>query len=155
MKKIFIDATGIVTTSTGLGKYSFYLLKSLLLNKQYYFIILHQLSLSGNHPLFSLRNENVDFLQVKSPVIGPKRELAMFALRDKINQCNIYHCLNSYLPAFGFKISSIVTIHDLKYLLFPQFFNSYFKNLYYSWIIHRGIREAKTIVAVSESTLIM
>jgi len=152
LKRIFIDATGIVTTPTGLGKYSYYLLKAMLSKKNFHFTVIHQADLPKSHRLFHLRNENVDFLPVQIPVIGPKREIGMFNLRKKIEQCDIYHCLSSYLPTFGINIPSVVTIHDLKYLLFPKFFDNRLKTLYYSRIIRRGVGKAKRVIAISRAT---
>jgi glycosyltransferase involved in cell wall biosynthesis len=56
------------------------------------------------------------------------------------------------MPAFGVNIPSVVTIHDLKYLLFPGFFKNSFKMMYYTWIIRRGARQAESIIAISAST---
>jgi glycosyltransferase involved in cell wall biosynthesis len=151
-KKIFIDATGIVSTPDGLGKYSYFLLKSLLKKKRYKFSILHQVNIPKSHPLFYLGHSNVTFVPVDIPTIGPKRELIMFSLRKKINEYDIFHCLSSYLPAFGLRIPSVVTVHDLKYLLYPRFFDNRLKTVYYSWIIRRGIRNASHVIAVSEAT---
>lgn len=114
--KIFIDALGIVNRPTGLGKYSFHLLKSLFKNQSYSFVVLHQKNLISSHPIFDLKGKNTSFFPASIPVIGPKRELAMYNLRGVLNKCDIFHCLSSYLPAFGLNRPSIVTIHDLKYL---------------------------------------
>jgi glycosyltransferase involved in cell wall biosynthesis len=56
------------------------------------------------------------------------------------------------MPAFGIDIPCLLTVHDLKYLLFPEFFKNYLKTFYYSWIIRRGTRKAIHIIAVSEAT---
>ena len=115
-------------------------------------MVLHQRDLTEDHPLLQLKKPEVNFFPVDVPTIGPTRELTMFRLRGFINKHSIFHCLSSYLPAFGVHIPSIVTIHDLKYLLFPEFFSNRFKTLYYSWIIRKGIRSASYLVAVSEAT---
>lgn len=86
------------------------------------------------------------------PVIGPARDIALWRLGPEINRHDMFHCLSSYLPAFGIHIPCLLTIHDLKYLLFPEFFKNDLKTLYYSWIIRRGTRKAAHIVAVSEAT---
>jgi len=152
LKRIFIDATGIVTTPTGLGKYSYYLLKAMLPKKNFHFTLIHQVDLPKSHLLFRLRNENVDFVPVQIPVIGPKRDMGLFKLRREINQYDFFHCLSSYMPAFGINIPSVVTIHDLKYLLFPKFFDNRLKTLYYNWIVRRGVRKAKRVIAISRAT---
>ncbi|NIP51315.1 MAG: glycosyltransferase family 4 protein, partial [candidate division Zixibacteria bacterium] len=36
-----------------------------------------------------------------------------------MSQFDLYHCMSSYLPGFGIRIPTIVTIHDLKYALHP------------------------------------
>lgn len=108
--------------------------------------------MTNAHPLFQLSKTNLTFMSVDAPTIGPKRELTMFSLRKEINEYDIFHCLSSYLPAFGLRIPSIITIHDLKYLLFPDFFDNRFKTLYYDWIIRKGIRNASRVIAVSEAT---
>lgn len=154
-KNIFVDATGIRNKPTGLGKYCFHLLKAIVGQKDhnYRLTVLHHASLAGSHGLFSIVDERLSFLRSPVPVIGPKRDLLIYAtLRKKIAQYDIYHCLGSYLPAFGLGIPSIVTVHDLKYLVFPELFDNWFKARYYGWIIRRGAEKATRIIAVSAAT---
>jgi glycosyltransferase involved in cell wall biosynthesis len=149
---IFIDATGIVPVPDGLGKYCFHLLNSVLRNEELHFTVLHQSALPATHSLFTLRKENVDFAPADIPVIGPGRDVGLFKLRSRINRCDLFHCLSSYFPIFGVSIPCIITVHDLKYLLYPDFFGNKVKELYYSWVIHRGITRATHIIAVSSAT---
>lgn len=151
-RKILIDATGIVKKPTGLGKYSIYLLKSLLRNTDFQFSIFIQADIADNHPLADFEKENIRFYPLDIPVIGPKREFVIYRMHEAINNHDLYHCLSSYLPGFGVRIPSLVTIHDLKYLIFPQFFSNRVKALYYSWVIRRGIRNATRVIAVSRAT---
>lgn len=137
---------------TGLGKYSFHLLRAMTANRNFRFTIFHQKSLRKDHPLFGLASRSISFMPIDSPVIGPRRELWLFLLSSWINRMDLYHSLSSYLPAFGIKIPSIITVHDLKYLFYPQFFGHRMKTAYYSWIVKRGIIGATHIIAVSEST---
>lgn len=151
-RKIFIDATGIAAVPTGLGKYSYHLIKELVTNEGYDFTILVQESLSAYHPIFQLKGERTRFLPTCIPVIGPLRDIGILRLHGIINRCDLYHCLSSYFPAFGVDIPSIITIHDLKYLFSPDFFHNPLKHKYYQWIVKRGIKNAKKIIAVSEAT---
>lgn len=140
---------------TGLGKYSYCLLKVLFKNapSNHHFTILHQTCLSKSHDLFSICNKNTTFFPARIPVIGPQREIRIFTkYRQRINDHDLYHCLSSYLPAYGLKIPSIVTVHDLKYLLFPDLFGNYLKAKYYSYIIKRSIQISTHIIAVSKAT---
>ncbi|MCK4672939.1 glycosyltransferase family 4 protein [bacterium] len=151
-KRIFIDATGIVPIPDGLGKYSYYLLNSVLKNDNFNFTVLHQMDLPQTHSLFLLHKENVEFVPVRIPVIGPNRDISIFKLRNKINKHDLFHCLSSYFPIFGVSIPSIITVHDLKYLLYSDFFGNKIKEFYYSWVIRRGITRTKHIIAVSSAT---
>ena len=105
-----------------------------------------------NHPLFDLTSRPITFIPIDSPVIGPRRERNLFSFRKRINRMDLFHCLSSYMPAFGIKVPTIITVHDLKYLRYPQLLGLRLKTVYYSWIIKRGIRKAAHIIAVSEST---
>jgi len=116
------------------------------------FTVLHQCDLPKSHPLFCLRSEHLEFKSTKMPVLGPGREIGIMRLREFINRHDIFHSTSSYMPAFGINIPSIVTIHDLKYLLFPVFFKNPVKVIYYTWIIRRGTRQAERIIAISAST---
>lgn len=152
MYNICIDATGIVNFPTGLGKYSFHLIRAMTMSRNFHFTILHQKSLKKDHPLLTFAPRSISFMPIDSPVIGPRRELKLLLLSSTINRMDLYHCLSSYLPAFNIKIPSIITVHDLKYLLYPHFFGQRLKTAYYSWVVKRGILKAARIIAVSGST---
>ena len=98
--KIFIDATGIVNYPTGLGKYTLYLLKALLGSYAAQFTVLHQLKLRADHPLFHIPNQQINFLSIDIPTVGPKRDFRLYNIRNTINNHDIFHCYGSYLPAF-------------------------------------------------------
>lgn len=142
----------MVNFPTGLGKYSYHIIKTLTTYRDFQFTILHQRSLAKSHPLFKLSSQSIAFIPIDSPVIGPRRELTFFLLRSMVNQMDLFHCLSSYMPVFGLDIPTIITVHDLKYLLFPQLLGSRMKAVYYSMIVKRGMHKAAHIIAVSEST---
>lgn len=154
-KNIFVDATGIRNKPTGLGKYCFHLLKAITAQKDHNcrLTVLHHASLAKSHALFSIADERLTFLGSPVPVIGPKRDLLIYVThRKSIAQHDIYHCLGSYLPAFRLGIPSIVTVHDLKYLVYPGLFDNWLKARYYGWILRRGAKKATRIIAVSAAT---
>lgn len=91
-------------------------------------------------------------MPLNAPVIGPGREMAILRAHHELKRHDLYHCTSSYLPAFGITIPAIVTVHDLKYTLFPDFFNNRWKVIYYRWIIKRGAKRASKIIAISAST---
>lgn len=110
------------------------------------------MDLPQTHPLFSLHKENVNFVPVRIPVIGPRRDKRLLNLRNMINKHDLFHCLSSYFPIYGVSIPSIITVHDLKYLLYSDFFGNKIKEFYYNWLIRRGITRTKHIIAVSLAT---
>jgi len=152
LRNICLDATGIVNFPTGLGKYTYHIVNAVTTCRNFHFTILHQKSLVKNHPLFGFSSRAITLIPVDSPVIGPRRELMFFLLRRMINRMDLFHCMSSYMPAFGLDVPAIITVHDLKYLLFPQLLGSRMKVAYYSWIVKRGMHKAAHIIAVSEST---
>ena len=154
-KDIFLDATGIGLTPTGLGKYCYHLLRAIAEDKRHCFrlTILHQRNLPKSHILFSIIDKRMTFLPSGIPVLGPKRDFLVYvALRRKINQYDLYHCLSSYLPAYGIKIPTVVTIHDLKYVIFPELLSDWLKAKYYLWIVKMSARKSTKIIAVSTAT---
>jgi glycosyltransferase involved in cell wall biosynthesis len=152
LHNICLDATGIVNFPTGLGKYTYHIVKGVTTCRNFHYTILYQRSLVKDHPLFGLASRAITFVPLDSPVIGPRRELIFTLLRRMISHKDLFHCLSSYLPAFGLDVPTIITVHDLKYLLFPQLLGSRMKAAYYSWIVQRGMHKATHIIAVSEST---
>lgn len=152
IKRILIDATGIVNVPTGLGKFSIYLLQSLLPSRDFQFSVFIQSNIADTHPLRSFEKSNVHLIPVDIPVIGPRRELVCYQLRGFINEHDCFHCLSSYLPAYGLRVPSLLTVHDLKYLIYPEFLRSRLKARYYGWVIRKGIARATYVIAVSHAT---
>ena len=150
--RIIIDALCIRNHPTGLGNYSYYLIENLIKLGDYSFTILYQKDLTKSHRINKLINDTVKFIPINIPIIGPKREYRFLTLSRVIDQYDLFHCLSSYLPAFGVQTPSIVTIHDLKYLLFPDFLSNFIKRKYYVWIIRKSIQKATRIIVVSNTT---
>lgn len=154
--KILIDATGIVNETTGAGQYSLQLLKALseIDNENEYFVVL-QKSLSEKHPIFTLATKsNFSLIRANIPAVGPKKQISFLSfLWSTRIQCDLLHGLNSELPLFC-NINSIVTIHDLVYLKYPEFLKGLakLKSKYLECIIKKGAKKANKIIAVSEST---
>ena len=154
--KVLIDATGIVNETTGVGQYSLQLLAALseIDNKNDYSIIL-QGTLKNSHSIFTITNKsNFHFIKLSIPSVGPKKQFYFYTFLKKYkHEYDLFHCLNSELPFLN-TIKSIVTIHDLKYLKYPQFFIHFSKlKLHYlKYTIRKAVEKADKIIAVSQST---
>lgn len=154
--KILIDASGIVNKTTGVGQYSLQLLKALskIDDKNEYFIVLQQ-TLKDTHPIYNLRNKsNFYLIKGNTPSVGPKKQFYYYKLlRRNCFKFDLLHSLNSELPLYC-NIKTIVTIHDLKYIKYPQFFINFskIKLQYLKYIIKKGVEKADKIITVSQST---
>lgn len=84
---------------------------------------------------------------------SPKQHLLMRKLLKEL-QPDLYHHPQFDLP-LGIRIPAVITIHDLKYLFYPEFLKrqSKLKSLYIKKSLQRSLNVAKQIIAVSLNTL--
>jgi alpha-1,3-rhamnosyl/mannosyltransferase len=77
-------------------------------------------------------------------------EIGLLGLRAKRDKVDVFHEPHYTLPiAIGYR--SIVTIHDIIHLRFPQLFNAFQRAYSYSMITH-SLRTSRFIIADSEFT---
>lgn len=77
-----------------------------------------------------------------------------FAVNKLISRENIhiFHAPSHILPFFKKKgVKYILTIHDLSFLLFPNYYSTIFR-LYYRYFVKRSLFHADVVIAVSNST---
>jgi glycosyltransferase involved in cell wall biosynthesis len=77
-------------------------------------------------------------------------EMFLLGRRVKANNVSVFHSPHYTLP-FGLKSPSVVTIHDIIHLRFPQFFSPVQRAYSYGMIRH-AIRDARFIITDSEFT---
>lgn len=154
--KILIDASGIVNETTGVGQYSLQLLKALseIDDKNEYFVVLQKM-LKDTHLIYNLENKhNFSLIKGNTSAVGPKKQFYYYKLlrRDCFN-FDLLHSLNSELPLYG-NVKTVVTIHDLKYIKYPHFFNDFsiIKSRYLKYTMKKGAEKANKIIAISQST---
>ena len=156
-KKITIgyEAKRIFHNSTGLGNYSRDLIR--ILNQFYpenhYLLYNPKIKKKIN---FSIENSNVEektpigFINTFFKNFWRQNAIISDLQRDKID---IFHGLSGELP---FKLSqnnikSVVTIHDLIFLKFPQFY-SWFDRKIHFYKFKKAAIQANHIIAISEQT---
>ncbi len=157
MKKIIIDCFSIDNHKTGVSQYGMELLREVfrLAPEEYHFHLLLKEGLAKEHELLRIiknSGRDVSFEYHNIPAIGIKRDIKYFFLKRKLSY-DLFHCLNSNLPLFISK-KCTVTIHDLKFLLYPQFIGkkSFLKKKYLELLFYHAVKKAARIITVSEST---
>ncbi len=153
--KIGFDAKRAFFNYSGLGNYS---RSTIELMTKFYPL--------NDYFLFTPSSENAIKFNIpdKVNIIEPKKFLSRtfkkywrtFRLSSKIAEYNldVYHGLSSELPFKAHKKSKaklVVTIHDLIFLRYPEFYNSVDRKIYYQKAKF-ACEIADTIIAISEQT---
>lgn len=152
--KIGFDAKRAFLNKTGLGNYSRTIIQALAKHfpQNEYFLYTPKVS-AETEPNFLHNLKNV---QTKTPASGifkffwRSKGIVKDLKRDKIR---LYHGLSQELPT-GIKNSSIktvVTIHDLIYLKYPEYFSRINQKIY-EWKARNACTNADLVIAVSEQT---
>ena len=157
MKKIVIDCFSIDNHKTGVSQYGMELLRDIfrIAPEKYNFHLLLKEELDKEHELLKIiktSGRDISFEYHDIPAIGIKRDIKYFFLKRKLSY-DLFHCLNSNLPLF-INRNCTVTIHDLKFLLFPQFIGkkSFLKKKYIEMLFYHAVKKAAKIITVSDST---
>ena len=156
MKHIILDALAVENSKTGVGQYVQELLEELLEKapKDMFFSVMLHPSLDMKHPLvkFVSRRKNAEIMWFDIPAIGLKRDIKFFLKRRRL-KCDLFHCLYSNHPLF-FKGTQMVTIHDLKYVLHPEFMGAKgkLKSIYLKNLMRHAAKHCEKLITVSEST---
>lgn len=147
--KIGYDAKRYFHNYTGLGNYS----RNLI---QWYHNLYPEdellLFTPSVNPQFSVREKNVQSFTPLTKMKGWWRRKTI--CRDiKNEQCRIFHGLSNELPLGIEKtgIKSVVTIHDLLFLRFPDYYNYIDRKIYESKFKSACIR-ADQVIAISQAT---
>lgn len=152
MKNIGIDATMLTPTSGGILVYIQALVDNILESESNFDYkiffssrFLEQYKKYKKHSsVISLKLSGESRIKriFLSPFVWPK------IIRD--NQVNLFHSPISYIP-FGLKVPSIVTIHDLRSLHFPEYY-SLVRGQFLKKRISDSARKASKIIAISDYT---
>ena len=152
--RIGFDAKRAFQNFTGLGNYSRFVLKTLAQNQaqnQYFLYAPKAVDNPRTSFLFQFKNVMIK----TAPITWLKsywrsKGVVKDLIKDEIE---IYHGLSHEIPS-GLKqkgIKSVVTIHDLIYLRYPQFFK-YIDRKIYDYKFRAACKNADRIIAISEQT---
>lgn len=153
MMNITIDARLVLNTMTGIGTYLIHLIEALLTidTKNSYRMLVSD-KLEPNHSVNQWKQQNLITEKIGVKPVRPGQHL-LVPLKLKGRNIDVYHYPHFDLPLLQAH-PSVVTIHDLKYIIAPELFPEFgsFKKLYMSFCYRMSCRKAKKIVVVSEST---
>jgi glycosyltransferase involved in cell wall biosynthesis len=150
---IGFDGKRAATNFTGLGNYSRYVIKIL---SKYFPENAYKLYIPGELDLGAAGLEVPAVVAIRRPKTSIFKSFwrSLGILRDlKSDAINIYHGLSNELP-FGLKktsIASVVTIHDLIFLRYPQYY-PWVDRMIYNYKFGYACRNADKIIAISEQT---
>ena len=150
--RIGFDAKRAFLNSSGLGNYSRNTINAL-----------HRFSKNNQYVLYSPKIkdelfENYKQFEVHSPENAFEKIFKSFwrsysAKHLKSHQIELFHGLSNELPKGIHKINvpAVVTIHDLIFIRFPQFYKAIDKKIYYSKVKY-ACNSAQKIIAISQQT---
>ena len=148
--KILIDTHLLEDKRTGIGRYLECLVPELAnWDKKNHYHVLMNSQLDGSNILNKTPVVKTN-VNLKGPSL--KQHFIIPRLLHMIKP-DVYHHPHFDLP-LGVNVPSVITVHDLKYVRHPEFFNNQngLKSIYMKRMLGSSIRRSKKIVAVSEAT---
>ncbi|KXH84201.1 glycosyltransferase family 4 protein [Chryseobacterium kwangjuense] len=147
--KIAFDAKRFFHNTSGLGNYSRDLIRIL---SQYYpeneYLLLNKNSSERGKDI--LERHNVRFVETSKGSMARQLKMGKDAQKEG---AQIFHGLSGELPLKWGKepIKKIVTIHDLIFMRYPQYY-SFFDRKIHLWKFKKAAVSADKIIAISEQT---
>lgn len=147
--KIAFDAKRFFHNTSGLGNYSRDLVR--ILSKYYpenqYLLLNKNKSERGSD---ILESSNVTFVETSKGTMSRQFKMGKDAQKEN---ADIFHGLSGELPLKWDKkpIKKIVTIHDLIFVRYPQYY-SFFDRKIHLWKFKKAANTADKIIAISEQT---
>jgi glycosyltransferase involved in cell wall biosynthesis len=148
------DAKRAFYNSSGLGNYSRNLLMALAkVNPENFYYLF---SAKSKNRIKMANEERFNFIEPKAPIF--KFISSIWRSKYMINDINrqkidVYHGLSQELPS-GIErsgVKSVVTVHDLIFIRYPEFYSWVDKKIYFWKLIH-ACRVADIIIAISKQT---
>ncbi len=150
---VLIDSRLVINKTTGIGSYLSNLIESILnMDKENKYILLLKSKLFHGHKIRKIEDSNLLKKYVDIPEVSLSQHVRVPLALQK-ESFDIYHYPHFDLPIFQ-RYNSVVTIHDLKYIIAPEFFPDFglAKKMYMDFFYKSSLRKAKEIIVVSEST---
>lgn len=144
-KSVFIDARMVDYNLHGIARYTYELIKNISkANKIKFVLLVNDLSMARD--IFK-GIENIDYIVMKSKFLSLKEQIELPRILNKYKKEGIFHS-PSFSSSPFLKIKSLMTIHDLNHVRFPQFYSSVHK-YYYKYVVKPSALKSKRILTVS------
>ena len=155
MWKLGFDAKRAYQNYSGLGNYSRYVLSAMInmYPENAYYLYTPRVKIHFLDHLVE-HKKNVTLVDVTSlpKVLHPLWRNIYIPFDLKRKGIQLYHGLSNELPVgISAKIPKVVTIHDLIFMRFPQWYNATDRKIYYHKSLY-ACRKADRIIAMSEFT---
>lgn len=93
--------------------------------------------------------DNFRRVSLWSPTHHPLEQSMLTVELGLQRKMDVVHCTD-FIPPFYYRGPSVITVHDLHFLLYPHFLTR--RSARYYGLIDRAVRQASHIIAVSETT---
>ena len=150
MTRYVLDARTATDHFPGIGRYVAGLARALVpfLAQGEEMILLHDPTQSSTLDLVGLAGERVRVVDVPISVFSPRQQWTLPRLLHRL-RADVYHS-PYYLMPYWPGVPSVVTIHDLIPLRYPEYFTP-FQRLVYGVAVRLAARTAKRVLADSQS----
>lgn len=151
--RIAFDAKRVFHNNTGLGNYSRLVVD--LLSRFYpdndYQLYTPRISNNGRAAGL-LERENISIFEPKRCLNRSLWRINSITKDLKRNGVDIFHGLSNELPLnIKGEVASVVTIHDLIFLRYPEYYKRIDRNIY-DYKFRKGAENANRVIAISEMT---
>jgi glycosyltransferase involved in cell wall biosynthesis len=153
---VLFDGRVIQDTMTGIGRYALCLLGGFAHARlPLHLRVLIPAGLEVGHPVHDLPQAaeaptRITLHPVDIPSVSLRQQLLMRPVFRRIHH-DLYHYPHFDLP-WGAPRPAVITVHDLKYVRYPELLRSRLRSLYLRWMMGASTRRAAAIIADSEST---
>lgn len=148
---IAIDALIMDRNKAGIGNYAFHIIKAL---QEAHCDLLIDVYMQQHMIQYFKSSPNMNFIPCPDFMSSRKRILYQQIQMPKLYNSKKYslvHFLDYMVPLFGVKAKKVVTIHDLSYFIYPEFFTAG-SRLIKQLLTGPGIKRADRVICVSENT---
>ncbi len=153
---VLFDGRVIREPMTGIGRYALGLLGGFAAaGLPLHLRVLVSTGLDAEHLVFDLPRmaappTRISLYPVGVPPVSIGQQLQMRPILRRLSH-DLYHYPHFDLP-WGAQRPAVITIHDLKYVRYPELLRSRSRSLYLRWMMGWSTRRAAAIIADSDST---
>jgi glycosyltransferase involved in cell wall biosynthesis len=144
--RISIDARLSYYVQAGITQYTLNLIRALAgLDRENEYLIFQR----RPDPQTIVSQENFRRVSLWAPTHHPLEQYMLGVELLFQGKMDVVHCTD-FIPPFYYRGATVITVHDLNFLLYPHFLTR--QSARYYGLIDRAVRQATHIIAVSEAT---